>query len=316
MALIACAHSAWLLALGVALYAPFSGLSCALAEVVVVERSELGPERALARWTMAGALGDLATPIVLLACAAAGVSFVHAAVVVAGLVLIGALLVLRVELAAGEEAHGAGAASLDDEGDDVPLREAARRALTNGRLVGWLLATALVSTLLDETLAAFIVLHASATDDDGLGEALLVACALGEIVGALILARAVARFAPTRVLAIAAAATCAAIVGIAFVVDGRAALALACVVGFAATPVYPLAKAQAFRALPGEGGMVAAVERLFAPLDVVLPLALAALADAVNPAAALVAIAIAPCALVVSVVVSVVVVSARGRAPG
>lgn len=309
VALIASAPSPWLLAVGVALYAPCSGLSCALAEVVVVERSVAGPERALARWTMAGAFGDLATPATLLACAVMGASFRDAAVVVAVLVLLGALVVLRVHLVDSEERPEGDAASVDDEGDDVPLREAARRALKNGRLVGWLFATALVSTLLDETLAVFVVLHAGSASGDGLGEALLVACALGEIVGAALLARVVSRFAPTRVLAIAAAATAVAIVGIALVLDGRLALSLASVVGFAATPLYPLAKAQAFRALPGEGGMVAAIERLFSPLDVVLPLALAALADGVSPAATLVVIALAPCALVVATLVA----SRRGR---
>lgn len=297
IAIVACAPSVWLLAFGVALYAPCSGLSCALAEVVVVEGSADDPERALARWTFAGALGDLTTPLVLLACALLDMPFSVASSAIAGVVLVGALLVSRVAL----DAHAGSADEGHDDDDDVALWVAFRRAFAHGPLVAWLFATALVSTLLDETLAAFTVLHASDPERSGSGEILLVAFALGELAASSSLARLVDRFAPRRVLVVAALVTSGALLALLFVDDVGRAMALACVVGVAATPLYPLAKAQAFRSLPGEGGLVAAVERLFAPLDVVLPLALALLADRHGPDAAIGAIALAPLVVVVAV---------------
>ena len=52
-----------------------------------------------------------------------------------------------------------------------------------------------------------------------------------------------------------------------------------CVVGFFSVWLYPIAKAQAYRALPGRSGMVNAISHIFTPLDFGMPLALGLVAD-------------------------------------
>jgi hypothetical protein len=53
-------------------------------------------------------------------------------------------------------------------------------------------------------------------------------------------------------------------------------------VGCFAAPLYPIAKAQAYRALPGSSALVVAGAQLLAPLELAVPLALGLAADAVG----------------------------------
>lgn len=291
----ATASSPFVLGLGIAIYFPCSGLACGLAEAVVVDDDREHPERALARWTLSGALGDIATPTLLFALAAFGLGFEVAALGSAVLVLVGAAIALGVD---PTRASHADVDDDEDDGEQVPLLDALRSAIKTKGLVAWLFATALCS-LLDETLAAFTILFAEHRfTDDGVGELLLIAFAVGEVFAALVLARVVARMDPLRLLALSGALSALSLIALVIASEPALAAVAALVVGVSAAPLYPLAKAQAYRTLPGESGLVVAVERLFAPLDIVLPLALAALADLQSPTWAIGAIALVPLALV------------------
>jgi hypothetical protein len=61
--------------------------------------------------------------------------------------------------------------------------------------------------------------------------------------------------------------------------------------------MYPIAKAQAYRALPGHSGTVNAVDSLFGPASIALPFALGLLADHAGLTPTLLALAVQPVAL-------------------
>ena len=82
-----------------------------------------------------------------------------------------------------------------------------------------------------------------------------------------------------------------------------AAVAMACV-GASSAPLYPIAQAQAYRALPGRSGAVNAAASLFAPMSIALPYALGVLADEVALIAALAVLTAQPIGLFIIALVS------------
>ena len=68
------------------------------------------------------------------------------------------------------------------------------------------------------------------------------------------------------------------------------AAALLFLTGATAAPLYPISKAQAYRALPGDSAAVGAAGALFSPIELVLPFALGWLAEAAGLRVALLAL--------------------------
>jgi hypothetical protein len=68
-------------------------------------------------------------------------------------------------------------------------------------------------------------------------------------------------------------------------------------IGFTAASMWPIATAQAFRAMPEDSTAVAAVGSLLGPLSVALPLAVAAAADSWSLSAAFALLAAQPLTL-------------------
>lgn len=68
-------------------------------------------------------------------------------------------------------------------------------------------------------------------------------------------------------------------------------------VGTATAPLYPIAKARAYRALPGQSGMVNALGHIFGPATLALPLFLGFVADQFGLVTALLILAAQPAGL-------------------
>jgi fucose permease len=99
------------------------------------------------------------------------------------------------------------------------------------------------------------------------------------LVGLATTERLLSRIEPLRLLR-AAGLACAAAYALWLVAPSLAlSSGLLFLVGFFAAPLYPIAKAQAYRALPGQSGMVNAVAHVFAPLDLAMPVVLGVVAD-------------------------------------
>jgi fucose permease len=252
-----------------------------VAQATLMDADPAGRERWMTRWTLSGSLGDLATPLLFAALAGIGfgwrVAFVASAVALGGYAL---LLGLR--------------AFPDDArtrvGDMEPLLESLRLALVNRRLLLWALGVSL-TTLLDEALIAFGALHLrDHLGADTAARSAIFACfVVGGIAGLAASEWLLRRLEPLRLLI--ATTLGAAMLFPIWMSAGTVIASGAWMAGLGALVAthYPLAKAQAYRALPARSGAVNAVASLFSILDVSALFAIALVADrfGLRPALAL-----------------------------
>lgn len=262
-----------------------SGVATSLAEVALVARTD-DPDRAMTRWGLAGALGDLAAPAALGAVALLGGGWREAT----------ALAVLVSMANAAAVAAGPALRAGDDEQEEAPapLREVAR----NRALWAWL-GAATACTLLDELLLSLGSLW---LDGRGLGvadqAAAFAALSAGMAAGHLAVDRLAGRLGPRRILLGASALCVPAFLG--FLVAGPTLLLpVAAALGAAIAPMWSLCTARAY-AVGGRPGAVAALGRLLQPAEVLAPLALGLVADAAGLAVALLLLLVQP--LVVAMV--------------
>jgi predicted MFS family arabinose efflux permease len=251
------------------IYGPASGLGTSLAEAALVSAQSGRTETVLARWSLAGALGDLVAPAALAASVALGLGW-RGALIAAGL-----LAAVEAVLAAG-----APGAAPDRDGADASLRDALRAAASSPQLAGWSLAAALCG-LMDEVLVAFGALwlsgHVGA--DATQRAAILGAWVAGSIAGAALLARVAARVRPSTLLA-ASGAGCAVAYAAWLSATGWIASGIALgVAGAFAAAHHPLLRARAFETLPERPHVVLAAGSLFGTVELVLPLLVGLVAD-------------------------------------
>ncbi|HEX3771343.1 MAG TPA: MFS transporter [Polyangiaceae bacterium] len=290
LAFTAWTHSAWGLALGLALAGTTSGVACGAAQALLVAQDPRGTDRAMVRWTFFGAVGDLLTPLVTAGAIALGFTYRGASLAVAGIVgaqCVGSLL------AGGADPDRA--PSPDDDPPADPLRAALARALRNPRLWAWLFAAA-SCTLLDELVVALATLRLQR--EEGVREALAVAAsvtfAAGAVAGTLATDALVERFGGRRVLVVSAA-SCVLALGVGVEVHQAVASSIALfVIGVTCSPHHALAQARAYDELPANPGTVQAIAQLFTAVDIGAPLALGAIADRYGLRAAIGALALQP----------------------
>jgi MFS family permease len=285
--LAALAPSPWLLAVAMSVAGAASGVACSLAQGALVEAEPHARERAMTRWTLAGALGDLAAPLLVALVGVAALGWRTAMLVAATLVGAIAIAVARARV---------GAIAADERDDEGPA--GLRDLLRNRTLVAWL-AGVTTCALLDEILVALAALHLRF--DLGASEATtafaLGVWAAGCGVGLVVIERALARVEPRRLLVVGAIGC--AVATLAWLAATSAAWAAVGLfaVGLTSAPLYPIAKAQAFAACPGRAALIGAAAQLFAPVEIALPWLLGALADATSLTVALAALVLEPLAL-------------------
>jgi fucose permease len=155
--------------------------------------------------------------------------------------------------------------------------------------------------MLDEILVAFASLHLRERLGAGVSERSVVLMAFmgGMLVGLVITERLLARFEPLRLLRVAGGAGAVAYVAWIFAPSLAWSATLLGIVGLVAAPLYPIAQARAYRALPGRSGMVNAAAALFVPLDLTLPFILGLIADHIGLPVALAMLGLQPLGLAV-----------------
>jgi MFS family permease len=282
---LACALSIW----GVA-----AGAASSLTEVILIDRWPDRTARTMARWTLLGLVGDFAAPAVLGALAAwsgGGQAWRTGFAIVGGLLAVWAIATSLRELPAPAVTPG------DDE---LPLWQAVREAIRDRVLIGWLFGLALCN-LLDEILIVFASIYVR----DELGasavwqSATVAAFVAGGAIGLVVLDRLLARHAEHRlVIAAGLACTVVFVLWLAAPTVWLSAL-LMVVVGATTTPLYPLASALAYARCPGRSGVVVVAGHMFAPLVLVLPWLLGAIADRAGTLAALAVLIAQPIGLVI-----------------
>jgi MFS transporter, FSR family, fosmidomycin resistance protein len=281
------------LAVCLALYGPASGCALSASEGVLVESRPELRERTLTRLNLAGALGDLAVPLLLGGLAWVGfgwrVALASAATVAALLATVHACATALDRPVPTES---------DDDDEPPSVLAALRFAFGNRRLLAWSVAVALTS-LLDELLVAFAMIrleHASP-----LARALAVgAWTAGVLLALVVLERWADHVDSRKVLLASAAVAAISLVVLACSSDVLIASAALFVLGVGTSALHPLASARAYAALPGRPALVNAVAAAFIPFDAFAPLVLGALALWLGTPAAILAILIAPAGIAVA----------------
>jgi MFS family permease len=291
----AAAPSVPLLAAAIAVSWVASGCGVALAQATLVDTRPDARERVLARWSLLGTAGDLAAPGLMAGLAALALGWRVGYAIVGTMALAGAVLLLRQPFPAPIEPKEEDG---DEDGAEPGVMAALLAALRNRRLLFWLGAAALCD-LMDEILVVFAALflrdhlHAGPIERS----VVLGACMVGGAIGLVVTERLLARMPPLRLLA-ASSALCAALylAWLSAPAVWLSALLMAAV-GATAAPMYPIASAQAYAALPGRSGTVNAAGHVFTPLSLGLPLLLGWIADHVGVATAIALLIVQPVGL-------------------
>ncbi|MEO7096397.1 MAG: MFS transporter [Polyangiales bacterium] len=288
-----------MLFVALAVYGPASGCALAIAEGLLVEANPHERERTMARVTLAASTGDLAVPLLLAFLAWLGLGF-RAGFAVGGAVA----LVLAVAHASARSLDRLPAFDTDDdeeeEGSDdaarerASIRETLRQGLANRPLLAWSIANVLTA-LLDEVLVAFSAVHLDAIGATASQRSWTIAAwVVGGFVGLITLERTIARLDPRRVLMATCVATTVAMAIFAGTSSPWVATAALFAVGAFSATIHPLAKARAYAAMPGRPSLVNALSSLLLPLDMIAPVALAAIAAYGGSRAAIIALVGAP----------------------
>jgi FSR family fosmidomycin resistance protein-like MFS transporter len=224
--------------------------------------------RTMTRWTLMAALGDLAGPALIAAAFAFGMGW-RALFWASALIWLVSFVALAIQRLP---------AKISTAEEDEPLswrvvRENVALALRTPFLLRWLFLV-LMPSFLDEMFLAFSALLLQ----DRLGmspAAISVALGIqvtGGLVGLLLLERFGHRFQPSRLLGWLALVTLAGLSLLVLSPTPLLAIIALWITGVGASGWYPIASAEAYRALPGRLGTVRAIYSLGTPLEVAVPL--------------------------------------------
>jgi hypothetical protein len=282
---------AWGLTLALAVAGASSGVACSASQALLVLGDRGGAERALVRWSLFAASGDVLAPLVTAAAIALGLSYRGAMAAIA-------LAVAAQCCAAAWQRVAARAAPTGSGEPDPPaetLRGALARAIRLPRLWAWLLAAA-SCTLLDETVVALAALRMQhdGRASSALATAAAVAFSAGSVAGAWLTDGAVARWGGRRVLVTSAILCGVSLVTLIEASGVLASSAALLVVGVTCAPHHALAMARAHGELEGRPGVVQAVAQTSVVVDVGAAIAIGAVADRFGLGAAVACLIIQP----------------------
>jgi FSR family fosmidomycin resistance protein-like MFS transporter len=288
LALAAGAPSFWVLLVAFSLLYPASGAFVSLSQASLMDLEPERREHNMARWTLAGAVGAVLGPVLLACFVWAGLGwrelFVCFAVLAVGLVL----LVRR--------APGDGA-----DGEERPRVRAALRVLVRREVFRWLFLLELSDLLLDVFLGFLALYFVDEVETSAATAGLAVAVATGAgLVGSAAMIPFLRRVSGLRYLRVSAAVSGALFVAFLLVPTPSVKLGLVATIAFVNAGWYPVLKARLYDALGEASGLALTVGALF-PLNAVLPLGIALLAEQFGLAVALWPLLAAPIALLVLV---------------
>lgn len=270
------AEGYWVLVAALVVYGPASGCGVGLSQAALMDANPGRHEQLMMRWTLAGSLGDLATPGLLALMVLIGGTWQAGFIAVGVVFLFYAALLWRQPFLAMAAASQSGT-----EGEaKASLRHVAVSALRDRRLLLWVLAVVLCD-LLDEILVAFGALRLREHVGADLNQraAILTAFAVGGTIGLVLAERLVDRLDPRKFLLVASLA-CTACYAAWIAAETPLASGVSMFgVGLFSSTHYPVAKAQAYRAFPGRAGTVNAVITAGGWLQLPIPLLIGWVAD-------------------------------------
>jgi MFS transporter, FSR family, fosmidomycin resistance protein len=269
------------------IFFPASGTFVSLTQSAIMDADPARRAQHMARWTLAGAAGDVAGPLLVVAVLAAGGGWRLAFVAVAGVAAVSWLL-----SAAGGPAGPAGSAEggqvdpveggtgTPDTDPGWPGLRAAAQITRSAGAWRWL-ALLEVSDLLLDVLTAFValylvaVVHAS-PDAAALGVAVRLGAGLA---GDAALIPVLERLDGRVVLRVSVLATALLFPAFLLVPGLAAKLALLAALSIASAPWYPVLKAELFASLPGRSGLAVSLASVAGLAGGLGPLAVGLLAQ-------------------------------------
>lgn len=287
LGLAAGAPSFWVLLVAFSLLYPASGAFVSLSQATLMDLEPERREHNMARWTFAGGVGVVLGPLALAGFALIGLGWRE---LFAGLAVV--TVVLALLLRRSPE-------SADDE--ERPRLRDAVLAFRQREVFRWLFLLEL-SDLLGDVLLGFLALYVvdevgSSRATGGLAVAVWSAAGLA---GAGAMIPLLRRVDGVRYLRASAALSFVLFVGFLLTPGAGPKLALVGAIAVVTAGWYPVLKARLYGALDGKSGLVLTAGALF-PLNAVLPLGIALLAERWGLEAALWPLLAAPLALVLLV---------------
>jgi MFS transporter, FSR family, fosmidomycin resistance protein len=285
LALAAGAPSFWVLLVAFSLLYPASGAFVSLSQAALMDLEPERREHNMARWTFAGAVGAVVGPLLLAVAVSFGLGWRELFV---GFAALAAVLVLLV-----------GRAPDDGRDGERPQVRDALRVLVRRDVFRWLFLLELSDLLLDVFLG-FLALYL--VDEVGASTAaagLAVAVWTGAgLLGSAAMIPLLRRLDGLRYLRASAVVSAVLFVGFLLVPGMQAKLVLVASLAIANAGWYPVLQARLYGALGDASGLALTVGALF-PLNAVLPLGIAALAEQFGLSVALWPLLAAPLALLV-----------------
>jgi MFS transporter, FSR family, fosmidomycin resistance protein len=285
LALAAGAPSFWVLLVAFSLLYPASGAFVSLSQAALMDLEPERREHNMARWTFAGAVGAVVGPLLLAVAVSFGLGWRELFV---GFAALAAVLVLLV-----------GRAPDDGRDGERPQVRDALRVLVRRDVFRWLFLLELSDLLLDVFLG-FLALYL--VDEVGASTAaagLAVAVWTGAgLLGSAAMIPLLRRLDGLRYLRASAVVSAVLFVGFLLVPGMEAKLVLVASLAIANAGWYPVLQARLYGALGDASGLALTVGALF-PLNAVLPLGIAALAEQFGLSVALWPLLAAPLALLV-----------------
>ncbi len=286
LALAAGAPTVWVLLAAFTVLYPASGAFVSLSQAALMDLQPERREHNMARWTFAGSVGAVAGPLLFAAFVFTGLGWRG---LFAGLALLAVWLVFR------------GRRVPDHEDGVRPRVRDALRVLTQRDVFRWLFLLELSDLLLD-VLLAFLALYlvdvaGASTTAAGLGVAVWTGAGL---VGSAAIIPFLHRVDGLRYLRASAVAVVPLFVGFLLVPGLPAKLVLVAAIALVNAGWYPVLQARLYGALGEASGLALTVGALF-PLNAVLPLGIALLAEQAGLGVALWPLLVAPAALLLLV---------------
>lgn len=250
-----------------------SGLATAFAQTALMDADPARRELWMTRWTLAGAAGDLCAPLLYWGVGSLGLGYRGAFALCAAACVLCAFSMARAGWPASYVADGSAA---EDPADRIGLRA----AMSCAPLVLWTLGSVLC-LLLDELLVVFGGLYLRDVKGYGAGlrSAAWFTCSAGATVGLFALERWLATRTARRLLPLSCAISACALALFWLACGPLSSFGALLLLGLSVAPQYPLAQAQAYRALPDHSALVAVVAGVFQPVTLLLPVLLGLVSD-------------------------------------
>jgi FSR family fosmidomycin resistance protein-like MFS transporter len=297
----AAAHSFAALLVAFVAFFPASGAFVSLTQSGLMDADPARQEPHMARWNLAGSVGAVAGPFLLIAVLASGGSWRTAYLALAGCAALAWLGVARNGPPRSPSAAGSQASA--DRADDTDRAGAARRilaALRQPGVIRWLALLQLSDLLLD-VLTGFLaiylvdVVHATPAEAAlGVGVRLVAGLA-----GDVLVLPLLDRTAGLRVLAASAAAAAVLYPGFLLVPGLWPKLAVLAGLSIATASWYPVLQARVYGSLPGQSGVAVTLSSAAGLAGGAGPLAVGFLAERFGLTWALAGLALTPVCLLI-----------------